>query len=686
MSYYVLDGEDEEKPKAKPPPKPKPKPRTGPRSPKGAARPGPLTQPHSRPPVESQMQMHIPGLPRQFENHGPGKPRIEEPPRHYSRPQQARLPPPPPPPPVPQVQLIDFDFVGKTGGDKQPCTVLQMIRRLEDLSASLTNFGGVPPAPRSPRAPNVESAYILRHFSKNLSADENAEPAEKGKKRKQDDPLDSFLGMFEDEESSEGDQSPKKPDEPVDTSAKLDYLMQNPGAEDGPLTYGIQFIQNALKSWATQRLQHQYAAQFAQQGMHQQYQQQKRGPGRPRKFMDGEEDRTPQLPPQPHIIQVRAESTQEGMAIRAFQQMLESGCLQMNAVFPQELTRALRHLYMQIDHLINQGAKSEPQWQCMSYGAQIAANKGRVEKWREAQSRAQEEMARQQQLAQQQVMQQMGLPVQSPQASATQAQQQHAIDLERRRNSQHAAQQPYLSQHHLNPLLLGSQPPGTPVGFAPSPTPANGMPNGSPANKNATPAGQGLPQNGMPNSVSKPSSPATPVSNGKHMEKITVYQADCPQQPRPGTQMKFSFAANHPDHVRAFGAGAFPTASIQGSNIPNRGPMSDSPVTRGPVVAEIVPSIETPSGQNGPAKATNGGTHDDVEMTGITEVKSKGQGVEVEIKKETEAPAPAPAGGFTAVNAPAATPASPTVSKANGEVSVSDASQYPHPGAVVVDQ
>ena len=80
----------------------------------------------------------------------------------------------------------------------------------------------------------------------------------------------------------------------------------------------------------------------------------------------------------PAEIRIKAETQPEGLAVKAFQEVLDSGCLRVNAMLPHELTRALMNLYMQIDHLINQGAKDETTWQCMSYGAQIAANKLRL--------------------------------------------------------------------------------------------------------------------------------------------------------------------------------------------------------------------------------------------------------------------------------------------------------------------
>lgn len=102
--------------------------------------------------------------------------------------------------------------------------------------------------------------------------------------------------------------------------------------------------------------------------------------------------------------------TPEGRAIAAFRAVVESGCLRITAVMPLELSRALRRLYLQIDHLINQGTKKDQPWRCLSYHAQIEANKIRVSQWKEEQWKAEQEMVRQHQQSHQQAMRQMGLP------------------------------------------------------------------------------------------------------------------------------------------------------------------------------------------------------------------------------------------------------------------------------------
>jgi len=714
MSYYIMGG-DEDEPQAAPPKSP-PKPKH--------QAPAPRLQhqhQHQQRPPQQQQQHQQQQMPMQpprdqaFRPHGPPQP---YPPVHHRPP-----PPPPPPPPMPQVQLIDFDEVSKRDAPKEPATVLAMVKKLEALSHALTNFGGVPTVPKSPK---TESMSCRPHPAIKLMtktcADAVPPAAPPQQEKKKDNPLDSFLGMFDDDderdsselkepkepkESKEREKS-KEPEKPKDDPAKrLDHVLQTPGQSDGPLTYGIQFIQNALKSWAQQRLQHQYAPQLLEQGRQWQQQQlanQKRGPGRPRKFHDGDEPDRHHIPSQPPPFQIRQESTPEGVAIKAFQQVLDSGCLQVNALMPQELTSALRHLYMQIDHLINQGAKNEPQWQCMSYGAQIAANKARVDKWKDAHAKAQEEMARQHQLAHQTMMQQMGMAATPQEGHMTpaQAQQAHAIELERKRSIHHAAQQPQISQNLLNPMQFGNQQQGLPTG-----TPANANQTGSPA-----PA-----QNGFPNQ------PSPANGNGaRSIQSMKMYTADL--TPRTGAQMKFSFPPNNDKAVKAFGVQAFPNAGSPAGNTPNRGHMTATPVQQTPILGldgpadspVVRPSIEGPPNQaNGQAHQANGEVTEDAEKRAENEMRDV-EMVEddtVSVKKEAPTPAPVQIGGFTAVNAPqrpisvsAGSPetaprkskrkaselpalgsSAKTVSRINGEGKGTDlASRYPHPGAVVLDQ
>ncbi|EMC94717.1 hypothetical protein BAUCODRAFT_149825 [Baudoinia panamericana UAMH 10762] len=658
MSYYVMDGDDD-KPKAAPV---QPPPTNGHAQPNGP--------PHAQQRQPAVMQHHG-GQPMHPHFHGPmppqndpqfGHPAPHQNPGHVQPrhpPPVSRLPPRPAPPPPPRIELVDFDCIGRVHGSQEPITVAEMIKKLEALSAALATFGGVPAPPglsgKQPSHQNVAQG-------KPSGKQKNGRPTSK-------DGIDDLLGYM-----SSGAESNEEEGPSCNEADALNYVLDKSGKPDDQLIYGIQFIQNALRSWAGQRIHAQVMANHQHTGMYVPQQQQggKRGPGRPRKFNDEEYHRM-MMQAQPQVIRIHAQSCTEGQAVQAFQQVLDSGCLQVNAVLPQELIRALQNLYMQIDHLINQGSKNAPHWQCMSYGAQIAANRVRVEKWKEAQAKAQEEMARQQDLSHQQVLQGMGLPVQTPQPmSAAQAQHAHAMELERRRSVQHAAQQPYLSQHHLNPLLLGSQPIGIPNGFAVLPSPSHTRPGDSPAWRSSHP-GTPIAQNGFPN-PSRPGSghgeyPQPPNQNGMmYMPGLTS---------RSGQQMKFSFVPENAQAIQVFGTNAFPTGAPPGPNIPNRGPMSATPVQRpphhgpaavtAPIAAEtpaVVDSIETPAGQiNREAFRKNGTAHRDVEMTG-TKDTSVDDADTIVVKQEVKSPAPAappiaaPAPSFTAINAPSASSAS----------------------------
>jgi hypothetical protein len=412
--------------------------------------------------------------------------------------------------------------------------------------------------------------------------------------------------------------------------------------------------------------------------------------------------------------------TPEGAAIAAFQEVLDSGCLQVNAVLPVELTRALRKLYMQIDHLINQGSRNEPQWQCMSYGAQIAAHKSRVDEWKEAQAKHQEEMARQQHLAQQQMLLQMGIPPQQQHQpnrhsmSAEQAQQQHAIDLERRRSLQHAAQQPHLTHYLTNPLSLNSQRGAAPTGVGPSPSPVGGPPASSPS---TTPA------NAPSDTQQGLSSKSAADYKSVQLDRIKLYMPN--YLPRSGQSMKFSFAPHNELALKAFGPQAFPS-NHAGPNLPNRGPMSASPVIPS-MPMNINPSahrsnLPTPVlGANGSPAELKRTPSDktDVVMTDASNQASQRPVPEPEPKPTTtngtntakDSANHVPA--FTAVNASAnesrpksalanspsaMSPLKQTIetpngkhvsmpaSPAQGNRSAELASRFPHPGAVVVDQ
>ncbi|KAK0892055.1 hypothetical protein LTR02_013635 [Friedmanniomyces endolithicus] len=744
-NWYIAPDDDDPNPtRANPPSKAAAKPRK-------RAPPRPR-QPRQMPP-QSQMQPayhgpYPPQDPRMMPMQQQQQQRLAQAPINYH---------PPPTVPPPKVELTGFEYVGVIRSLRKPLTVREMVEILSILSQALANFGGVPARPSSPIVDRVET-----------------------KKRKFDPPVDnlavdSLLGAIGgDEDDSGEDEGMKEPHSlpapTQDVPSNLDYCLNSVGTPDGPLSYGIQFIQNALKSWAYQRLQTQHSAHWQQQhgatwqhylqSLDQQHQvpPQKKALGRPRKFTEGKEDRpqtTPLHYPKQNLIRIKADHTPEGVAVQAFQRVLESGCLRVNAALPPELTRALRILYMQIDHLINQNSKNEPQWHCMSYGAQIAANKSRVESWKEAQATAQMEMERQQQLSQQQLAQQMGMPGPSPQQMGmpsqspqqmgiqghtsqqmgvpnqspqrmsmpnqsplqtgmpnqspqqtgmpdpapqrmmmqthssvpiipTQAQREHMLELEIRRNAQHAVQQPYNSQQHLNPLSLCARSAYSPTAYAPSaysqtayaPSPQSALgaargnsftaPIATPARRSSTPRSALSSAVATPNG-SLPTGSSEQQQHQQHLEKMTMYTPGVV----PPTGMKFSFAQTDPQAVKVWGAGAFPVAGLNGSSMPNRGPMTSGSPTEAqaqgravPVKAvgeAVVPSIESAAGQGSAiARDVNGGVdaEGDVEMTGMKEaektskkdVNGSGKTHEPVKQESTSTPTPVHGNGFTAVN------------------------------------
>ena len=531
MSYYIADGNDEDEQIDKP---------------EKMLPPQLSLQPQRRKPPSIKIT-----IPRRSysPSQSVGKdnrsvPRVVEPrngiPQHPAPQQVVHRPPPPPPPPAIPQPILHFVEIAHPPKPTQPDTVASMIEKLEKLSAALTSFGGVPAEPITP------------HMEKKHS--------------KPKAPIESFLALFEDDAAEDAE------DEVVES------LPINPGIPDESLAYGIQFIQNALKSWAQQRLHLQYSQQFQAQGSQAQQQQQshphphqqKRRPGRPRKF--GEDHDPAHVSQPPQTIRLDLAETPEGAAIRAFQSVLDSGCLQINVILPAELTRALRRLYMQIDRLINQGAKDEAPWKCCSYNTQILSHQIRLEKWKEAHARAQEEMVRQQHLAQQHMMAQMGLQNGRPaQWTPAQAQHAHAIELERRRSVQHAAQQPYISQQHLNPLQLGTPTPNVRAGFGP------------PASTNSAPSSMGPPGR-LPGDRSMKASRnpadylgALPSENQPGLTRDVMGQVQLDRMkmympgflPRSGQSMKFSFTPHNDVAMRVFGADAFP-ADYNSQHMPEK--------------------------------------------------------------------------------------------------------------------
>lgn len=718
MSYYVTGGDDDDHEEEAAPPPPKPVPPRRQEPPQTA----PVPQPLPSIPLETKFKHHT--VPP------PYPPAKSQPPPRLA------------PPPLPQVNLIDT--IKPASRPTEPDTVAVMIKKLEHLSKTLTEFGGVPPVPKSPGAGSKRSKYrswtypsMERKTNADTETDPQPKPQPSPAAEKQDGAVDNFLAMFDDDDSDKDE--PEAMD--CNDDNELDYKLPTTSEHDGPLKYGIVFIQNALRSWAYQRVSSQVAQQYQHMQMHARAEPQKRGPGRPRKFDNGDEQSSfPQIPP---TIQFDLATTPEGAAIIAFQEVLDSGCLRLNCSLAIELSRALRHLYMQIDHLINQGSRSEPQWRCMSYGAQITAHKIRVEKWKDQQARAQQEMARQQQLANIQVMQQMGLPPNVPRVpmTAEQAQQAHAIELERRRGLQLAAQQPHLTKYITNPMSLDTNtttsapsvnntakassaaaPAASATGKASTAAQAsvNGTLNKPPETgagnstsdlssiKSSLPAQANQSQNAV--TAPSPTSPATLAS--VQLDKIKLYMPN--YLPRSGQSMKFSFAPNSELAIKAFGAQAFPNAGNATSSIPNRGPMNISS-TNSPTMPSTLARQSngaTPAlSSNAPAPSPPSLSQDNSDTIQVaikppvrreSEAQSKDGKSAATTKDGKRLPSQSSMmSSFNAINNPGAEGRSNTVSEValktaspskssesghpNGKMS-NLASRFPHPGAVVVDK
>jgi hypothetical protein len=370
--------------------------------------------------------------------------------------------------------------------------------------------------------------------------------------------LDNFLAMFDDDDSDDKDESDPEPD--PEPEVETPRYLEHTGEPDGPLTYGIQFIMNALKSWAQQRLNQQHLAAIQKARMDQET---KLAGGNAAPPSDS-------IPDRPILA-----DTPEGKAIAAFRDVVESGCLQVNVVLPADLAGAVRHLYVQIDQLINQGGKPPREaWQPMSYAAQIHAHEMRLEQWREQQARAQHNPG-------------------------------------------------------LYPMYNTMGPPSMPGGHSHQmqfPGQAHG------GGRRSMPYDSSQGSNNHPSRVSLPAgiaglSTSPPVTANYRL-------------PRSGQTMNFSFAPENLAAIQAFGPGAFPAVNQNhGPNMPNRGPMIASPITKAPSAPPA--HQERPASRNGAKKAGSAGPADEV--------------VEISGNEAHAHPprAQRQSSGFTAVNAPA---------------------------------
>lgn len=283
-------------------------------------------------------------------------------------------PPPPPtaPPLVPRVLIIDGDEEFDHTELQAPLPMDEMVQKIDRLSHALAEFTGVHPRPTSPKPPPDRRPFTKRNAGKRVRPTGKGTNSSRGESHSANhfqvaavvDPVDHLLGALED-------------DDP-------DY----PGRPDGNLMYGIQFIQTALKSWAQQRMQNVLAQRVAydwqqEQLQNLQTQQQQGQPKQKGRQQQHKLDSATHRQELPAVVHMTLQNQPEGTAIVAFQEVLRSGALQVNGVLPQRMALALSGLYEQIDYLINQGARDVSPFVCMSYGAQQAAHRGRVEEWKE---------------------------------------------------------------------------------------------------------------------------------------------------------------------------------------------------------------------------------------------------------------------------------------------------------------
>jgi hypothetical protein len=179
--------------------------------------------------------------------------------------------------------------------------------------------------------------------------------------------VDNFLAMFDDDDGSDEDENEPEPEPKPEMNAEETRHPERSGVADIPITFGIQFIMNALKSWGITRIQ--------QQG------QQTRGPN------------GLVIPRRPDL-----QGTPEGEAIDAFTNVIESGCLLVNCALPQELSGAISDLYNQIDSLINSNTNNNrPEPRFLSYRAQMDAHAAQIQNHLRRQAEAQQMGVRNQQ-------------------------------------------------------------------------------------------------------------------------------------------------------------------------------------------------------------------------------------------------------------------------------------------------
>jgi hypothetical protein len=431
--------------------------------------------------------------------------------------------------------------------------------------------------------------------------------------------VDQFLAIFDDE-SEDGNESDEKRDaakrddsknsdpenkdlknsDTAQTQVEQKRYLEHTGVPDGPLTYGIQFIMDALHSWADQRIRQQrqqhitmLQARMLPPVVHP-------GNGATPHSLSATLNGQP-APKMPDL-----NDTPEGKAIAAFRDVVESGCLQVNLILPADLADAVSRLYLQIDHLINQGnrVQPEPPYHPVSYSAQIISHQKRIDLFKDEQAR------RQQASAQQGLYPMYGMAPQPmlggyPQHAPFQHQM-YAPPAGRRRSTPQAPGQPHAQLQQRVSLPAGAHGPSQPS--------ANGNMAGNPL------AVPGAPRPDGPQGLS-------------NEERLGMMYAPNLRLPRSGQMMNFSFAHENPAAIQAFGQNSFPVSKqVPGHTVPSQSVTS--------------PTVVTSS--SAPPSATKRPVSEDRKNIAKPERASRGAS-----DPDAHAHPPNRTSGFTAVNVPA---------------------------------
>lgn len=629
-SYYILDDDDDNGKKTSTAPPVK--------APKPSKKPDvPRQQPHPQPPRNGPYppppQAHTSRAPRQRSS--------------TNRP----LPAPAPQPvlpilPPPRVTIVDN--IKRDANPDKRYAVDEMIAKLDVLSLALIKFGAVPPAkesvaPAKPPPPNSTCqpdrvVNRTNYLAYSVANSINGGPARSAATAQADESVNGLLAMFDDD----GDSDALDEDEDVEagsaqSSKDADTDLSVTGTADADLHYGIQFIMNALMTWAKQRIDAMYTQQWQQYNevtrlqQQQQHVQTKKGRGRPKTNEVNHGSSISQPPAPPAVVNAELTNTPEGEAVQAFQDVVDCGVLKVNGLMPKELTRALGVLYVQIDHLINNSTSEKPRWQCMSYHAQIKAHNMKVQRWKEQAVRMQEEMSRQQELAHQQMMQQMAVPRRS----------QHPDSMSDERAFRHRDMAEELRRHQsqstrdlATPMDLDTLTPGTARPSIPAVPAYDGVSRSLwPPSSTATHHPPHVTIQASDSRLRDAMSRVTMYHDGRPANVAPEHQAQL--QMRSGQGMKFSFDHSNEAARQLFGQSAFPSAADHASSIPRRGPMarpSEAPfASHGanghlptPVLGSNAPSLSESAepGKAGKSKAKAPSSTDEVSITKVNGVKN----------------------------------------------------------------